>query len=76
MSEKRRNYVRESKPDAQDEDGDFFDDERIIDITRANSGEFAHEVQSAIIEAVQEFTGSAPQSDDITLMVLMRDKET
>jgi sigma-B regulation protein RsbU (phosphoserine phosphatase) len=61
-------------PDAEDEDGDFFDDEAIIDITRANSGKFAHEIQSAIIEAVQKFSGSAPQSDDITLMVLMRNK--
>jgi len=61
-------------PDAQDEDGDFFDDEAIIEISRENSGKFAHEIQSAIIEAVQKFSGSAPQSDDITLMVLMRNK--
>lgn len=59
-------------PDAQDEDGDFFDDEAIIDITRTNSGKFAHEIQTAVIDAVQEFTGDAPQSDDITLMVLKR----
>lgn len=63
-------------PDAQDEDGDFFDDEAIIDITRANSGKFAHEIQSAIIEAVQDFSGGGPQADDITLMVLMRNKQT
>jgi len=63
-------------PDAEDEDGDFFDDEAIIDITRANSGKFAHEIQSSIIEAVQKFSGSAPQSDDITLMVLKRNKQT
>lgn len=61
-------------PDAQDQDGDFFNDEAIIDITRKNSGRSAHEIQSSIIEAVQEFSGSTPQSDDITLMVLVRDK--
>jgi serine phosphatase RsbU (regulator of sigma subunit) len=61
-------------PDAQDKDGDFFDEEAIIDITRANSGKFAHEIQSAIINSVQDFAGDAPQSDDITLMVLMRIK--
>ena len=61
-------------PDAQDQDGEFFDDEAIIDITRKNSGRLAHEIQSSIIEAVQEFSGSTPQSDDITLMVLVRDK--
>jgi serine phosphatase RsbU (regulator of sigma subunit) len=59
-------------PDAQDEDGDFFDDEAIIDITRSNSGNFAHEIQTAVIDAVQQFSGDAPQSDDITLMVLKR----
>jgi serine phosphatase RsbU (regulator of sigma subunit) len=61
-------------PDAQDEDGDFFNDEAIIEISRANSGKFAHEIQTAIIDEVQKFSGSAPQSDDITLMVLMRNK--
>jgi sigma-B regulation protein RsbU (phosphoserine phosphatase) len=63
-------------PDAQDEDGDFFDDEPIIEITRTNADNFAHEIQSSIIDAVQEFSGTAPQSDDITLMVLMRNKKT
>lgn len=61
-------------PDAQDLDGDFFNDEAIIDITRKNSGRLAHEIQSSIIEAVQEFSGGTPQSDDITLMVLVRDR--
>jgi len=59
-------------PDAQDEDGDFFNDEAIIEISRQNAGRYAHEIQKAIIDEVQDFTGNAPQSDDITLMVLMR----
>ena len=62
-------------PDAQDADGDFFNDEAIIDITRANSDLSAFEIQSAIIESVQEFSGMTPQDDDITLMVLMRNKQ-
>ena len=61
-------------PDAQDQDGDFFNDEAIIDIARKNSGRLAHEIQSSIIESVQEFSGTTPQSDDITLMVLVRNK--
>jgi serine phosphatase RsbU (regulator of sigma subunit) len=59
-------------PDAQDEDGDFFNNEAIIEISRQNAGRFAHEIQKAIIDEVQNFSGDAPQSDDITLMVLMR----
>ena len=61
-------------PDAQDQDGDFFNDEAIIDIAQKNSGRLAHEIQSSIIESVQEFSGTTPQSDDITLMVLVRNK--
>ncbi len=63
-------------PDAQDEDGDFFDDDRIIDITQANSRKFAHEIQAEIIEEVQKFSGNAPQTDDITLMVLKRNENS
>ena len=62
-------------PDTQDDDGDFFDDESIIEITRANSRKYAHEIQSAIIEAVQDYSGNASQSDDITLMVLKRNRQ-
>lgn len=62
-------------PDSQNEAGHFFDDEAIIEITQANSDKYAHEIQSAIIEAVQNFSGDTPQFDDITLMVLMRNQQ-
>jgi sigma-B regulation protein RsbU (phosphoserine phosphatase) len=62
-------------PDARDEDGDFFDDEAIIEIARQNTGRLAFEIQSSIIEEVQKFIADSPQDDDITLMVLVRDKE-
>ncbi len=61
-------------PDAQDQDGDFFNDEAIIDIVRNNTGRSAHEIQSSIINEVQKFSAGTPQDDDITLMVLVRDK--
>jgi serine phosphatase RsbU (regulator of sigma subunit) len=61
-------------PDAQDADGDFFDNEAIIEIAQDNAGQFAFEIQSSIIEKVQEFMADTPQDDDITLMVLVRDK--
>ncbi len=61
-------------PDTQDQDGDFFNDETIIEIARKNSGQSAHEIQSSIINEVQDFSNNAPQEDDITLMVLVRDK--
>jgi serine phosphatase RsbU (regulator of sigma subunit) len=61
-------------PDAQDRDGDFFNDEAIIEIVRENTGRLAHEIQSSIINEVQKFSADTPQDDDITLMVLVRDK--
>ncbi len=61
-------------PDARDEDGDYFNDEAIIDIARDNAGRLAFEIQSSIISEVQNFMSDTPQDDDITLMVLVRDK--
>ena len=60
-------------PDAQNEAGDFFEGETIIEITQGLVGRSAQEIQAAILEEVQNFAGVAPQSDDITLMVLVRD---
>lgn len=61
-------------PDAQDELGNFFNEEIITEIVRTNNQRLAFEIQSSIIEEVQKFSGNNPQSDDITLMVLVRDK--
>lgn len=61
-------------PDAQDESGRFFDDDGIINLAKQNNGRLAFEIQSSIIDEVQNFTGESPQLDDITLMVLIRDK--
>jgi len=61
-------------PDAQNAEGEFFREERLIEIARANADcASANELQTTIIEAVQTFVGDAPQFDDITLIVLGRD---
>jgi serine phosphatase RsbU (regulator of sigma subunit) len=67
-------FYTDGIPDAQDQDGNFFDDERIIDIARTNMDRLAHEIQSSIIDEVQNFAGNTPQTDDITLMILVRNK--
>lgn len=61
-------------PDAQNENGEFFREERLIEValSNANCGS-AHELQTTIIDAVQTFIGEAAQFDDITLIVLGRD---
>ena len=60
-------------PDAQNDDGAFFEDEAMIETAQSHLGETAHEIQAAILEEVENFVGAAPQFDDITLMVLLRD---
>jgi len=60
-------------PDAQNVDGMFFEEDKLIEIAQASLGRLAHEIQTTVLEDVQRFVGEAPQSDDITLMVLVRD---
>lgn len=60
-------------PDAQNDQGEFFDSESLIDVVQANLGLSAHELQAAVLESVQNFAKNAPQFDDITLMILERD---
>lgn len=56
--------------DAQNEAGAFFGEERLEEILRANAGRPAHNIQAALIGAIERFTGDAPQFDDITLMIV------
>jgi serine phosphatase RsbU (regulator of sigma subunit) len=50
----------------------LFGEDRLIDVIKEYRAATAREVQSAILEALSEFTGSSPQSDDITLVVIKR----
>ena len=52
--------------------GHLFDEDRLIEVIKANRTGTAREIQSAILAAISEFTGSSPQSDDITLVVIKR----
>ncbi|MBN1262488.1 MAG: serine/threonine-protein phosphatase, partial [Anaerolineae bacterium] len=59
--------------DAQDEDGDFFGEDRFLEILEARVECTAQDVQDAVMTAIRDFSGGAVQADDITLMVLKRD---
>ncbi len=63
-------------PDALNGQGEFFADQKLIEVTRAATDLSAYEIQTAIINEVQNFVGQAPQFDDITLIVLARDNST
>ena len=60
-------------PDAQNKQGEFFED-RLLQKAILESGLLsAQDVQNKILGDVQNFVGQEPQFDDITLMVLVRD---
>jgi sigma-B regulation protein RsbU (phosphoserine phosphatase) len=59
--------------DAEDAREEFFDQERLLEMAQANLGRSAQDVQDALMTQVLEFIGDAPQSDDITLTVVVRD---
>ena len=50
----------------------FFDDERLYETLAKHAHLGAQEILDAIVTAVSAFTGSTPQSDDLTLVVVKR----
>ena len=57
--------------EAQNAQEAFFDEESLREVVRANLGRSARDIQDSVIEEVGAFVGDAPQSDDITLMVVV-----
>ena len=57
-------------PEAEREDGEMFEMERFGQIFKDNSYENAQQATEAVFDAVHDFVGDSPQSDDITCLVL------
>ena len=58
--------------EAQNAQEAFFDEDRLREVVRANLGRSARDIQDSVIAQIGAFVGDAPQSDDITLMVIVR----
>ena len=58
--------------EAQNAQEAFFDEDRLLEFVRASLGRSAQDIQDGLIARVDAFVGDAPQSDDITLMVVVR----
>jgi sigma-B regulation protein RsbU (phosphoserine phosphatase) len=56
--------------EAQDAEGRFFGKKLLRQVIAKHAARPCAELQNAIREAVDEFTGQAPQSDDVTLVTL------
>jgi serine phosphatase RsbU (regulator of sigma subunit) len=59
--------------EAQDETGEFYGYDRLVESLQAGFGKPAEEFRNSILESVQAFTGTAPRLDDITLIVIQRE---
>ncbi len=60
--------------EAQNEHGDFFSDEKLIEIIQENKHASAFELQNSLLERVKSFVAEAPQFDDITLLILEKEQ--
>jgi serine phosphatase RsbU (regulator of sigma subunit) len=58
--------------EARDRHGAFFGDQRLLDILRANLGRSAQEIQQAVLDEVQRYSGNTPREDDIAIIVMAR----
>lgn len=59
--------------DAENAGGEFFGRERLLSTLRANLDRPAQEIQEALLQAVADFTQGAVQSDDIALVIAVRE---
>lgn len=56
--------------EAQNSAGEFFGEERLLQVVGTNLGLSAKDLQEAIFVTIEDFVGQAPQFDDITLVVI------
>jgi serine phosphatase RsbU (regulator of sigma subunit) len=59
--------------EAQNQLGEFFSDDRLLEVLRRGGGLSASDIHDLILDEVRGFVGEAPQYDDITLMALVRE---
>jgi serine phosphatase RsbU (regulator of sigma subunit) len=62
-------------PDSHNGEEEVFGDENLIEAALASSEYNADSIQESILESVNQFSNGAPQFDDITLMILVREFE-
>jgi sigma-B regulation protein RsbU (phosphoserine phosphatase) len=59
--------------EAQNRQGDFFGEERLLDVVLSKIGRTARELQDALIEEVNRFEGYSLPQDDMALIVIHRE---
>jgi sigma-B regulation protein RsbU (phosphoserine phosphatase) len=59
--------------EAQNKAGEFFDEQRLLNVLRTSKDQPAAKIQQAVLRALNRFTGSAPRDDDVALIVIRRE---
>jgi serine phosphatase RsbU (regulator of sigma subunit) len=59
--------------EAQNASGELFEDARLLEAVQNSRERTAQAVQDVLLAAVDRFVGAAPQSDDLTMLVVARD---
>jgi serine phosphatase RsbU (regulator of sigma subunit) len=59
--------------EAQNASGELFEVARLLDAAQGARERTAEAIQGALLAAVDRFVGGAPQSDDLTILVVARD---
>jgi len=62
-------------PDAQNPEGEFYKQKSLVKVATENFGQSAEAMQKSILDSVYDFVSDAQPFDDITLMILVRNKE-
>jgi sigma-B regulation protein RsbU (phosphoserine phosphatase) len=58
--------------DAQNQQGEMFGEARLLTIVHREAPSGSHALERKFLNAIAEFTGSSPQTDDITFVVVER----
>ena len=60
--------------EARNAQKEFYGEERLVETLCAHRQACARDIQAAIMEGIDTFTGDSAHSDDITLVLLVRDR--
>jgi DNA-binding NarL/FixJ family response regulator len=60
--------------EAQNPQGSFFGERRLMEVFRSKSGCSAREIQETILAEVHRFVGGTPRQDDIAVIVIRREE--
>jgi len=62
-------------PEAEDAEYNEYGDDRFLYIGKTNAHRTAAEIQDEVLSDIRDFVGDAPQFDDITLVVVIREEK-